>query len=275
MNNLFDTIATFDNVAKSNAFRSIANSCLAQAIGQIRQSIRDRINGERKDDADTQTGTTDQRTEDDENARADADEASMSEFGEKRTALQLAGEFMALRNVAILDGQTISTKKWDMAMTPKGMLDFMLKKTPDLAPEFVNAMVKASKGKLKPAQVLQMAELQAIQDRQALERDMPEIIATLAGLDNEGYDDCIEQLPVVNQYKLAVKVWQKLQQAKDKIPFVALKTRSIAAFADEPLLQAAQDDLGLYINEFEERNRDELQAAHDNGMTLPSIEDSI
>ena len=43
MNNLFDTIATFDNVAKSNAFRSIANSCLAQAIGQIRQSIRDRI----------------------------------------------------------------------------------------------------------------------------------------------------------------------------------------------------------------------------------------
>lgn len=273
--NLFDTISTFDNIAKSNALRSIANSCLAQAIGQIRQHIRDRQNLTRLDDADTKTGSTDQRTEDDENARADASEAERSEFGEKRTPLQLAGEFMALRNVAILDSQTISTRKWDMAMTPNGMLDFMLKKTPDLTPEFVNAMVKASKGKLKPAQVLQMSELQAIQDRKALERDIPEIITTLAGLDNEGYDDCIEQLPIVNQYKLAVKVWQKLQQAKDKIPFVALKTRSIAAFADEPLLQAAQDELGLYINEFEERNRDELQAAHDNGMTLPSIEDSI
>src|SRR5690606_29702729 len=97
----------------------------------------------------------------------------------------------------------------------------------------------ADAAKTTVATIERMHELQAQREREQLIEAIPEIILTFNGFGKNGYEDCINELPKVDQHQLGVKVVEAINKARDQVLNRVLRTRRIAELGSVPILEDA------------------------------------
>lgn len=274
MQSLNDVIIAMDNVAKIPAMRGIVHSTMAQAIGAIRQDIRNRNRTVREetDGYNQLLESLDQRNQYDENHRShDAEEAMGFEVEEQ--PLTLASKLVRVFTHYDSELRTIATSRFDTPLTLPAMLEFMANKAQTLDKVTAEAIAKAAKCDVNT--VLQMHEIQEQQERKALLEASPEIIATFEGmmlpLSDDG--DSIDELPVLRQHQLAIKMVEQLDKAKNNLMSRVIRTRRIADLGAIPLFDHAIEQMKVWIDQCEERYQHEFSEALDAGRNIRTLDD--
>ena len=267
--NLFDLVATFDNVARVAALRGIAHSAMAKCIGAIRQHIRDQARNTRNEDE--PQVDLDQRNDYDENTRSVEEISQAMGFSTQVPPLKQASLFHAVYDWASTDLFTLITSKWDAPLTVEQMLEFMTKSAPKLDHVLAQALADAAKTDIKTIE--RMHELQSQREREQLIEATPEILLTFKGFGENGYADAIEELPKVVQHQLGVKVVESLNKARDQVLSRVLRTRRIADLASVPIIEDAAKQVSGWVEQFENRYGDELREAIDAGRNVRTLED--
>lgn len=279
--NLFELVATFDNVARIAALRGIAHSAMAKCIGAIRQDIRDRQRLERGAEdpqADTNTENPqidlDQRNEHDYEA-AGVPEEVLNEFGFAETIppLKLASILHAVYDTAASDIKTLAQSRWDYPLTVDEMLDFMLKNTQKLDPSVAKALAEAAGTDVET--IAKMHEVQNLRERELLAEAAPEIKLTFNGFGDNSYEDCIEDLPALLQHQLGVKVVEALGKAREQVLNRVLRTRRISELGAIPVLKAAEQEARQWVEMFEETHKDDIHEAIEAGRNVRTLEDVV
>lgn len=279
--NLFDLVATFDNVARIAALRGIAHSAMAKCIGAIRQDIRDRQRLERgaedqQADANMENPQIDldQRNEQDYEA-AGVPEEVLNEFGFPAAIppLKLASILHAVYDTAASDIKTLAQSRWDYPLTVDEMLDFMLKNAQKLDPSVVKALAEAAETDVET--ITKMHEIQNLRERELLAEAIPEIKLTFNGFGENGYEDCIEDLPVLFQHQLGVKVVEALGKAREQVLNRVLRTRRISDLSAIPVLKAAEKEARSWVEMFEETHKDDIHEAIEAGRNVRTLEDVV
>lgn len=265
--NLFSVIDTLETAARKPALRAICNSSMARAIGAIRQDMRVRARAER--DGDDGLDVRNQHFEDNRHVSEIAEGMG---FEQEMPAIQRAEAFINVYCHAVDTLATLSVSKWDAPMSLEKMLDFMSSKA-QVLDEAVVAQLSEVTG-MSPADVYLLHEMQDAQERAQLKAAMPEIVEVFHGLTGRGTEDSFLALPVIAQHQLAVKVAGSLKKARDQSILRLIKTRSLDALADLPLLRQGVDEVSSWVGAFETRNSAAIDAALDAGRSLVTIEEA-
>jgi len=271
--NLFDTIHSMDPIAQVAALRAVCNSTLARAVGAARQCIRDREATERQDEAETGTLSADQRTEREENARVDLEEtvAKVMGFDIKDDPMLVCSRWMAVYDTAMVELNTKAISKWQRPMTPVEMLRLMTGNTQGISPRIVTDIARVAK--ISEQKVLELLEVKERNDRDALIKATPEILDILKSVGEHGYDDSIEALDVVDQYRLYVKVVAGLQKALDKAVSFIASSRSLRQLGDLALIEDAIKLARDATERFEDEHCIEIGEAIESGRNVQTLED--
>lgn len=271
--NLFDTIHSMDPIAQVAALRAVCNSTLARAIGSARQSIRDREATERKDEAETGTLSADQRTAEDENARVDIEGvvAKAMGFDVKENPLLACSRWMAVYDTAMVELNTRAISKWQRPMTPVEMLRLMAGNSQGISPKIVAEIARVAK--ISEKKVLELLEVKERNDRDNLIKATPEILSILTSAEGHGYDDSIENINVVDQYRLYVKVVGGLTKALDKAVSFIASSRSLRNLGDLALIEDAIEIARRDTVSFENKHRWEIGEAIEAGVIVMTLDD--
>lgn len=248
MNNLLLTYSSLDTVAKTAAYRALTNATLARTIGAARQVLRE----EQRFARDEQQTAIDQRNEQETNEL-------QGEHEPRRTALQTFHMWGALYiECAEALGPLVRTK-YDQALSPTEMLDFMCNAANDNMPEATLKLLAEALG--QPVEVLKkMHEDLEADERRRLITQRPDILALITGIDlsntalaefSEG-DDPWDRLAIDQRYVLIQKVLRGLKKNKDNVFVRVLRTRSIDSIGDIPLLDEGIKMSTLLLDALEE-----------------------
>lgn len=270
--NLFDLVATFDNVARIAALRGIAHSAMAKCIGAIRQDIRDRQRLER--DADNPQTDLDQRNEQDIE-RLGVPEEVQNAFGftESVPPLKQASTLHAVYETATADIKTLAQSRWDYPLSLNEMLDFMLKNAQKLDPFIAKALAEAADTDVET--IAKMHEIQNLREREQLQEAMPEIKLTFNGFGDNGYDDSVLDLPVLLQHQLGVKVVEALGKAREQVLNRVMRSRRISELSAIPVLKDAEQKTRDWVNAFETENEGDIRDAIEAGRNIRTLDDVV
>lgn len=266
---LYTAISSLDPTARIAALRGVAHSSMAKCIGSIRQDIRERTRTQR--DADSNQTDLDQRNKIDEDAREDGEIAVAMGFETRVPALREASQYHAVYSLATCDLQTLITSKWDAPMDVKQMLTFMTDNAQKLDSTIAKALAEAAE--CDEATIRKMHELQDRQEREQLLAMAPEILLTFYGFGDNGYDDAIENLPIIAQHQLGVKVVEALHKAVDRTLASVMRTKRISELGSIPILKDAAKQMESWVMRFENDNHVEISQALDAGRNLRTLED--
>lgn len=269
--NVFDTIKLMNVVAQVPAFRAICNSCLARAIGAARQYIRDREATERKDEAEVGKLAVDQRNGHDEDERVGDEIDKAMGFGDKENPLLTCSKWMAVYDTALVELNTRALSKWQYAMKPEEMLRLMAGQAQGISPRIVAEIARVAK--IPEKKVLELMEVKERNDRDALLKATPEILQILKSVGENGYDDSVDNIDVVDQYRLYVKVVAGLQKALDKAVSFIASSRSLRNLGDLALLEDSIEQARKATSDFEDKYRIEIGEAIEAGRNVMTLED--
>lgn len=273
--NIFDVINGLDNAARIPALRAVAHSAMAKCIGAIRQDIRERVSKQRNEQLD-ETRTVlalDQRNERDENERSVEEIARAMGFGETMPALRQASILHAVYDWANVELNTIITSKWDAPLTLDGMLNFMTEKAQPLDESLIKALADAAETDEKTIRTLH--ELQERQDREKLIKAIPEIRFTFNGFGENGCEHSIEQLPIIAQHQLGVKLIDSLNKAKEQVLMRVMRSRRITDLASVPLIEEGVKAMTEWVNEFENLHSTTIGEAIEQGANVRTLESAL
>lgn len=269
--NVFDTIKMMNVVAQVPAFRAVCNSCLARAIGAARQYIRDREATERKDEAEVGKLDVDQRHGHDEDERIGDEVNKLMGFDEKEDPLLVCSKWMAVYDTALVELNTRALSKWQHAMKPEELLRLMAGQAQGISPKIVAEIARVAK--ISEKKVLELMEVKERNDREALLKATPEILQILKSVGENGYDDSVENIDVVDQYRLYVKVVAGLQKALDKAVSFIASSRSLRNLGDLALLEDSIEQARKATSDFEDKYRIEIGEAIESGRNIMTLED--
>jgi len=279
--NIFDVVESLDNTARIPALRALTHSAMAKCIGAIRQHLREQERNERPEDPSGFTEVPsvdrramqdlDMRNQVDENTRSVEEIARAMGFGETMPALRQASILHAVYDWANVELNTIITSKWDAPLTLDGMLKFMTEKAQPLDESLVKALADAAKTDEKTIRTLH--ELQERQDREKLIEAIPEIKLTFDGFGENGYERSIEQLPIVAQHQLGVKLIDSLNKAKDQVLVHVMRSRRIADLASIPLIEDGINQMTDWVREFENLHSTTIGEAIEQGANIRTLDD--
>ena len=270
--NLFDLVATFDNVARIAALRGIAHSAMAKCIGAIRQDIRDRQRLER--DAENPQVDLDQRNAQDiESAGVPEEVQSAFGFSASIPPLKQASILHAVYDTAMVDIKTLAQTRWDYPLSLNEMLDFMINNAQKLDPFVAKALAEAAETDVET--IAKMHEIQNLRDREQLLEAMPEIKLTFNGFGDNGYEDSLDDLPVLLQHQLGVKVVESLGKAREQVLNRVMRSRRISDLSAIPVLKDAEQKARDWVNAFEAEHEDDIRDAIDAGRNIRMLEDVV
>lgn len=269
--NVFDTIEMMNVVAQVPAFRAVCNSCLARAIGAARQYVRDREATERKDEAEVGKLDMDQRHGHDEDERIGDEVNKLMGFDEKEDPLLVCSKWMAVYDTALVELNTRALSKWQHAMKPEELLRLMAGQAQGISPKIVAEIARVAK--ISEKKVLELMEVKERNDREALLKATPEILQILKSVGENGYDDSVENIDVVDQYRLYVKVVAGLQKALDKAVSFIASSRSLRNLGDLALLEDSIEQARKATSDFEDKYRIEIGEAIESGRNIMTLED--
>ena len=267
--NIFDVISNLDNAAKVPALRAVVHSSMAKCIGAIRQHLREQERIER--DEESQATALDQRNEYDENTRSVEEIARAMGFDETMPAIKQASIWHAVYDWANSELQTIITSQWDAPLSLDGMLNFMTEKAQPLDKALIRALADAA-GTDESA-IVKLRELQEMRDREKLKELRPTIKLTFEGFGENGYEDSINDLPVIAQHQLGVKLVEALNKARDNVLIRVMRSRRLADLASVPLIEEGIKAMTDWVNKFEKMHRDEISEAIERGVNVRTLED--
>lgn len=273
MKTIFDVVNNLDNAAKIPALRTIVHSSMAKCIGAIRQDIRERASKQRNEELDETRAVLalDQRNERDENERSVESISRAMGFGVNMPAIKQASILHAVYDWANVELNTIITSKWDAPLTIDGMLKFMTERAQPLDEATVKALAEVAKTDEKTIRTLH--ELQERQDREKLIEAMPEIKLTFDGFGENGYADSIEDLPIVAQHQLGVKLIDSLNKAKDQVLMRVMRSRRITDLASIPLIEDGINQMTEWVREFENLHSTTIGEAIEQGANVRTLDD--
>lgn len=271
--NIFDVINSLDNAARIPALRAVTHSAMAKCIGAIRQHLREQERTERDEEADIAGRMTalDQRNGYDENVRSVDEINNAMGFDTNMPAIKQASILHAVYDWANSELQTLITSQWDAPLSLDGMLKFMTEKAQPLDKALVKALADAAKTDEKTIQKLH--ELQEMRDREKLKEMLPTIVLTFNGFGENGYEDSIEQLPIVAQHQLGVKLIDSLNKARDNVLMRVMRSRRLTDLASVPLIEEGVKAMTDWVNEFEKMHRDEIGEAIERGVNVRTLDD--
>ena len=116
-------------------------------------------------------------------------------------------------------------------------------------------------------------ELQERQDREKLIEAMPEIKFTFNGFGENGCEHSIEQLPIVAQHQLGVKLIDSLNKAKDQVLMRVMRSRRITDLASIPLLEDGINQMTEWVHEFENLHSTTIGEAIEQGANIRTLDD--
>ena len=269
---LFDLVATFDNAARIAALRGIAHSAMAKCIGAIRQDIRDRQRLER--DADTPQVDLDVRNEQDIEAAGPPEEVQNAfGFSASIPPLKQASILHAVYDTAMVDIKTLAQTRWDYPLSINEMLDFMLKNAQKLDPYVAKALAEAAGTDVET--IAKMHEVQNLREREQLAEVAPEIKMTFNGFGDNGYDDSLNDLPVLLQHQLGVKVVDSLGKAREQVLNRVMRSRRISELSAIPVLKAAEQEVRDWVEMFETTHEADIREAIEAGRNVRTLEDVV
>lgn len=290
---LVDTIDQMDNTAKIASLRAVIHSCLAKCIGAIRQDIRDRNQMIRDENA--RLTDLDQRNAQDEEARLsglndDIHETFGTKFNDadaiqtqdeipmeyrlrtpKMDPLKLASLLKTAHDWALNELNTVSQSLWDTPLSFDEMLSYMIERSPQLNPTLAKTLAEAAKTDVKT--IHKMHELQAMREQEQLLEAAPEIRLTFNGLDGSEDFESIDNLPVLLQHQLGIKIVESLHKAKDQVIIRVMRNKRLADLSNIPVLEDAANNVSAWVTQFEKEHKDELLEAINAGRTVRSLED--
>ena len=267
--NLFEIIADLDNAARVPALRAITHSMMAKTIGAIRQAIRDAERGQRSDEF--AQNDLDVRNTADENARAHGEVDRLMGFEVRKDPIKMASEFHAVYTWANLELRTIASSKWDLPLEPAAMLEFMASKAQPLDQMLAEALAKAAGCDV--ATIRKMHELQEQQEQEQLIAATPEILATFEGFGEIGYETSLDDLDVISQHQLGVKVVESLSKEKDKVLQRVMRSRRLTDLASIPLIDEGVQAVSKWVDSYESKHSDEIRDALDAGRNIRTLDD--
>ena len=266
---IFDVIDDLDNAAKIPALRALTHSAMAKCIGAIRQHLREQERTER--DEESQTNALDQRNDHDENTRSVEEIARAMGFGTNVPAIKQASIWHAVYDWADTELRTIATSKWDEPLSLDGMLKFMTEKAQPLDKALVKALADAARTDEKT--IVRLHELQDMRDREKLKELLPTIKLTFEGFGENGYEDSVTDLSVIDQHQLGMKVVEALLKARDQVLIRVMRSRRLTDLASSPLIDEGVLAMAKWINEFEKLHHDEIGEAIERGMNVRTLDD--
>jgi hypothetical protein len=271
--NIIDNIEAMDTVAKVAAYRSIAHSMMAKAIGAIRQDIRNSQYLVRNPE---EAISTEQRNEQD----AWKDNEGPAPYGlqqDRESAILQASRFHKLYEYAVIEIRTLSSSKWDEPMSPVEMLDFMIQKATPTDVAFLQALADAAGTDLATIKTFQ--EAQERQEREQLTEQKPEILQTFKGF-SEGRKKNVEyintpdeEIDVISQHQLAVKIVEGLGKAKNKSLERALRSRKLTELGNIPLFEEGIKLMSANVDRLEKEHRAEIGEAMEAGRNVRTLAD--
>ncbi len=266
-----ELVNTFEHTARVPALRGIVHSSMAQAIRWIRTDIFERNRKERTEEEVT-TGVDERFRELQEEL---GDELHAKEFGFeiRKSALQHAEAFYKVYAWNKDELLTLAQNNvWDQPLSPEEMLEFMAKnsQSPNMAVVKEVARIAGT----TPEAILKMQEIQALQERERLLRDIPEILDTFNGfIENQSYENAVDELDPVSHHQLGIKAYESLLKAKNGILNRVLRSKRITDLAAVPVLDDAAKQIENWVSSFEKQHKVELGMAIEEGRNFRSIED--
>lgn len=267
--NLFEVIADLDNAAKIPALRATVHSMMAKTIGAIRQSIRDNERGQRSDEF--AQNDLDVRNTADEDSRAHGETDSMMGFEVRQNPMHQAADLHAVYAWANIELRTIASSKWDLPLEPAAMLEFMASKAQPLDQMLAEALAEAAGCDVKTIRT--MHELQEQQEQEQLIAATPEILATFEGLGDYGYEDSLDQLDVISQHQLGVKMVESLIKEKNKTLQRVMRSRRLTDLASIPLIEEGVKAVSRWVESYESKHSDVIRDALDAGRNIRTLDD--
>lgn len=267
---LFELVESLPNEAAIPAYRSIANSTLARGIGAIRSKLRQEARLER--DAESDIASIDQRMTLDDLAAGTPEEVRLTMgFAEPVDFTKQARLYHAIHDEAITRLHTLTDSKWDEPMGFDLMADFMVNKAQTLDPRLVEVLATAAQ--TTPEAIKQMHELQSMREREQLKLQLPAIKTEWDGFSGEGYASAVEELDVVSQLALGVKLVVALGKAKDNVLNRVMRTRRISELSQIPLIDASIKEVRTWVEAFEKEHAEALGDALEAGRSVPTLDE--
>lgn len=258
---LTDLIWSLPHESKIVAFRAVANSSLAKAIGSIRQSIRTREALVR--DPTLAALDVDILNERDMNERALRTSKEEMGFEETEDPLLTASKYIAVHNAATIDLKTLTRSKWDEPMTLESMLQFMLSKSRPMDRSIASALAKELECEV--SDIATMHEMREQREREQLQEALPEIISTFKGHTDNGHEDAIEELSTLQRHQLAIKLVEAFGKARSNTADRIMRSRRLDDLALLPIYKNSKEVTERWVNDFEDANLDEIRTAVDEG----------
>ncbi len=266
---LLDIVGELNYTAKIPALRSLTHSTMAKCIGALRAHIRDEQRFVR--DLERAQIDLDARNEVDESLRTPNENAEAMGFEIRKKPIEEASLYHAAYDWVHSELMTRVQSMWEEPLTPEAMIDYMIKNSREPSLAFMQALADAAKVDLKTIKTF--AEVEAIRERDQLIAARPEILTLFRGFGGNGYETAIDELPVLVQHQLGVKVVGSLHKARDGVLTRALRTKRISELSAIPLIEDGVEKISLWVRSFELMYRTEINEAIAAGRQVVSLED--
>ena len=286
MNPLSTTILELDKVAKATALKALGGSCIARAIGSLRQHIRAAARQERnaganedeftrldKERASHTNSDLDQRNFADGQSKGEAELAARSEGAESAqpiTPMQNAESNYAIYEWATLELETIASSIWDRISTPQTMLANMLEKgsrgVPDAVIDQLAEYIGTDRQTLRA-----MQEINDKNDRLQLAAQLPEIEGYLAGMSGCCDSNSLDMADPILQHQLAVRITKSLKDDMDRTIGWILRSGKLSELANITFIKAAIATMTEWVTAWEKKHRAAIHEAIDQGRTINTL----
>lgn len=266
---LLFVVENFDNAARIPALRGVTHYAMGKSIGAIRRHLNEMRRASRNEES--LDSSLDQRNAYDENVRSNDDLNERAGFDVRPSALYEASTYHAVYSWCNTELQTLTTSRYELAMSLELMLDYMSSRSQTISGELVRALAVAAG--TDEGSIRQMHELDALREREQLERDMPEIVLTFNGFGDNGYQTAVETVDRVSQHQIGIKIIEVLVKAKNQVLTRVMRTRQLTNLGSIPLIDDAINQTKIWVGKFEDRHGDEIGQAIENGRNVRTIED--
>ena len=285
MNPLSVMIIELDRIAKVAALKALGGSCLARAIGSVRQEIRAATRKERDaganpdeftkadKEAASHTGDMDQRNHDDCETKGAAEVAAKSEGADTEqpiTPLENAQTCYSIYEWASAEVETLSMSIWDRISTPKDMLNKMISQgSRGIADAIVEHIAKELK--TTPAMLRAMQEINDKNDRAQLLAQRPEILVYLESMSGRSCNNTLDDADPVLQHQLAVRMTKSLTDEMNRQLGYIMRSGKLSELANITFLKTSIEVMTAWVMLWEKKHRSALHEAIDLGRTINTL----
>lgn len=277
--NLLEQIETLDDTAQRVLWKGLANSSNFQLIRQLEYAALDAQRQTRQASVEDQDNefsilmnSLDERNlQDEEEANPEAPVLGLEKEPEP-TALEMAHTYAGFAELCADRAHKLSLTRWDQPMSFEQMLKFRLDNygnqalNPSVAFDQMSAFIAVDK-----ATFLKAMELEKEMSKEKFKAMLPDIVTLYQAVrPQEGYLLSWEELPVLNQHRLAIKTLDILMKEWTRI----LKRPTLEGLATLGLLNGTVLFVENWIDWFERQHDAALsQLIMERGINLVSTKD--